>query len=370
MSITPRNRSRSTGSVSGGLHKFGQDFSRTVQCPTETCSDVIGNYPNPNGFTHLKGSWSKSVWNGDNEKPGLSNIKCDNWPFVNANTPVPNYPPVEDDTSTMTKLLARSNPGTASLQLPVSISELRDLPKMLRNAGRTVAGKGANAYLSYQFGWKPLISDLSKLLDITAQTDKQLEKLNRLTSQNGARFRANLGTVTGSGGLGSAVAESQAFFCTGSYSDNGSRHRWGSCRWFPTALAKVGKDNDAKRSLARRIAIGLHPTQGLSNLWEALPWSWLVDWFSNLGDYIQATNHGIAVPSSTACIMTQYTEERRWVIKDPPSWCVLSPPPYATLVKQYRVVKSTAVNLKFNMPILTDRQIGILASLSIVRGGK
>jgi hypothetical protein len=34
------------------------------------------------------------------------------------------------------------------------------------------------------------------------------------------------------------------------------------------------------------LGIGLDPGNISSAAWEAIPWSWLIDWFANVGEYL------------------------------------------------------------------------------------
>jgi len=105
----------------------------------------------------------------------------------------------------ITKTLANTNPNRRTVDMPVFLFELLDLPKMLKSVGedliRLARKKGrppkksdkvtylAGKNLEVQFGWVPLISDLGKMMDFQQIVAKRTEELQRLGSDKGLRRR-------------------------------------------------------------------------------------------------------------------------------------------------------------------------------------
>jgi hypothetical protein len=44
-------------------------------------------------------------------------------------------------------------------------------------------------------------------------------------------------------------------------------------------------------------------------LWEALPWSWFIDYFGNIGDYLNANKNAVGASATNACYMRQIDKE-------------------------------------------------------------
>lgn len=58
------------------------------------------------------------------------------------------------------------------------------------------------------------------------------------------------------------------------------------CRWAPTERCGVPPPPSTINAWARRAVNGY--TIDASTLWEITPWSWLIDWFGNVGEYLKA----------------------------------------------------------------------------------
>jgi hypothetical protein len=50
---------------------------------------------------------------------------------------------------------------------------------------------------------------------------------------------------------------------------------------------------DEMRNFARRLSAGITNHGALETAWELTPWSWFIDWFSNVGDIVAATNNTV-----------------------------------------------------------------------------
>ncbi|DAD50588.1 maturation protein [ssRNA phage Zoerhiza.3_5] len=156
---------------------------------------------------------------------------------------------------------------------------------------RTEIARGAGSeYLNTQFGWLPLISDIRKLANAVKNHSKILQDLkdgsgkstrvgfafpSSETSSNGAStFFLHQG---GNPGLSTAVS--------GVYLRTQTSNTWfkGSFRYLlPASKSQLGK--------AQRYAeyadklLGLKPTPAA--IYNAAPWTWAVDWFTNAGDVV------------------------------------------------------------------------------------
>jgi len=262
---------------------------------------------------------------------------------------------------TVADLLSRSNPSKPIVDVPVALVELRELPDLFRIAGRTVAQKIASGNLNYQFGWKPLLSDLAGLLGVQASVDKRVAQLSRLHEKGGGSFKADVGTVTlpGTKSLwafppgGGTMYVRHTGFC----------RRWISVSWIPSYDPRTEiPDLNQIRHQAFRSVLGL--TVDLSTAWELLPWSWLVDWFSNLGSILAARRNLVGFVPGPCYTMTHTERHSNFELEG--SSVLSHSKPYLHQVVKERVTSGSS-SVSVSVPFLSGRQLGILASLAVAR---
>jgi len=203
-----------------------------------------------------------------------------------------------------TKALANMNPNAPDVDVPLFLFELREFPKMLRDLGDVLRKKISprsipNGYLAYSFGWKPLVSDLLDLFNFADLMEKRKAYLRRL--EHGGHVRRSLGTrtlrdSTVSGGH-QVTFESQAIVRFDLRTHETVR------AWY-TANAKLLTPLPAAsklETLSRDLVLGLSVSP--QTAWNALPWSWLIDYFANTGDLMQAARGGVAFKCTRMCVM-------------------------------------------------------------------
>lgn len=379
MSGTARYRERYTDVYTQLLYKGKPYYSATTHIDVEQCTDVIGDFGNDHTFYHRKRDTVSALKNGTIGNDTIINHPC----TAIAHTP---SLPAWDATSYATTAMARTNPSRPHVQLPVFIFELRDIPKMLKQAGRLyhdaadavkkAAGskraqaKGAGKYLgghylSYQFGWKPFLSDLRKIVAFQSTVERRLQEINRLTSKNGLKRRVQLNQEYASESYPNETISSVAGRVRGTPFSEISRKTWATLRWVPNDNS-IPESQIARANLLKLYVFGLHWSQMSLNLWEALPWSWLADWCANVGEYLQARNNTLAMLSGNVNVMRETKQHTQWAVTEKPSGITLTPivPTVNSLTKERFL--STG-GLTASLPILTGRQMAILGSLAILR---
>lgn len=264
------------------------------------------------------------------------------------------------DAGAATEVLARTNPNKYAVNGPVSLLELRELPLLLKRQGDNIIEHAAGGYLTWQFGWKPLISDLKKLLDFNKLVDKKVGELEALYQRGGLHRRRSFGVVHTDSV--STFTEDSAWGVTLTYNmyARTSIEKWATTRWLPTSLPP--RDKAQLRKQAIRIVYGLELSP--SNIWEAIPWSWLVDWFTNIGTYYSTFNGVVPCVSSTPCVMERKTTVRQFFPINFPSG-ITGGDAVATYQTKTRHLVSPGITA--SLPFLTGRQLSILGSLAILR---
>ena len=117
--------------------------------------------------------------------------------------------------------------------------------------------------------------------------------------------------------------------------------------------------------------LGLNAANVTLNIWNALPWSWLIDYFANVSDYLGANQIGRSAVASRACIMTHrrinYTHGA--VIGKPGKLSgQLTLSPGSVLSEQKtRTIVSPPVLPTIQIPALSGHQLSILGSLAVLR---
>lgn len=164
-------------------------------------------------------------------------------------------------------MLADSVSQMARAALAVKRGNFSAVPKILGMAKKDVVSgaTAANWWLQYQYGWKPLMSDIHQLQ----------EKVHEVFLQD--------------------------YVLTGSKSASASSGR----SWVASGntYSKTGKIS-VKTEIKAKISIpGLHAISswGLINpaaiAWELVPFSFVVDWFMPVGNTIQAATAGVGLQS-------------------------------------------------------------------------
>jgi hypothetical protein len=187
-------------------------------------------------------------------------------------------------------------PAQPKMDLLNSIYELKDLPGMLKQRFTPDLMGAGNYWLSLQFGWLPLLRDVRNFVN-TQRTAQQT--LAQLLRDNGKPVRRRVQLLDDST---STITTGTSFgfhpIQAGNYSKNPrwtqtrteSDRVWASARfryWLPPGPRDVEWTN----SMLRRI-YGLHLRPSV--VYNAIPWSWLVDWFSNVGAVVSNLDAGVA----------------------------------------------------------------------------
>lgn len=221
-----------------------------------------------------------------------------------------NFPPVDDTNLnawlgqfTAQKIVAATAPLRPSVHVVTDILEgVRDIPKMLKHAGDLLLGlwrgptsyltkpqNAASATLAYQFGWAPLLQDLSRLWDFGNAVQKRIDEIGELNSGKTISKRVSFGSFND--GFRAQVSSHSGFgiFISPMASLERQVDCWATVRW---------SLSDWNHNLVRPTWLdGFQSAYGLTGwdlpvaLWKAMPWSWLIDWFANVSDALEVSKN-------------------------------------------------------------------------------
>ncbi|UJQ85281.1 MAG: putative maturation protein [Loecwouvirus pseudonemorishabitans] len=263
-----------------------------------------------------------------------------------------------------TSLAAATNPSRPVVDIPAFLGEAGQLPRLVMLAGSSLLGKLASGNLAYQFGWRPLIADVNKLLSFQNHVRNRVNELERLRDKGGQKSRRELYSARTTGS-GTQLLQSVpvGYVISGAYTDEAEMRMWGSIKWTPDA--DLPSTDEALRRLAIRSVLGLSLEPAA--LWEILPWSWLIDWFVNVGSFLNAHRNTVPASHGGICIM-QYNYAKRIYQKTSggPSWWTNGYAGTLTRERKRRFVQSTSA-ISASLPFLTARRMSILASLSVLQ---
>lgn len=253
------------------------------------------------------------------------------------------------------ELLAKTNPSRPVVDLPIAVYELRELPSLLRREGGGWIRRLASLNLKYHFGIKPLVNDIVNLLNFSDEVDKRQKELDALHN-GGLRRRRNLwsGAITGSTNRTVHSGEKFLIHCQNSVA---TRARvWGFTTWKPDGTRLMKGD---QRALARQAVLGL--TIDFATAWNAIPWTWLIDWCSNVGDVLIANRNIVGAVHGPIQIMELIESTAICTIDHP----AVQKASWELVTKTRRTV--TNVPISAQLPILSLRQLSILGSIGVTR---
>jgi hypothetical protein len=296
----------------GGLGDIGGAFNTTKQYAI--CNDAHYNLYQP----HLSPS-GPNVTASRGTCAGL--LRC---PFQTTGSPLkPAFPSnIASSDSALNTLgataISRVRPTGSAVDLSTALGELwRDgLPHRSSIRGwkdRTdIARKAGNDYLNLQFGWRPLISDITnfgkaalKSRSILDQYERDAGRVVRRSYTFSDIVTAGTETV-----LSTAKVPSSHDGLAGplvpdlDYGGGITGGKWTKQsttsikRWFsgafvyggPSGILPDGALRDTVAEADKLFGLSLTPDV----LWNLTPWSWAIDWFTNTGDVLKTASDMIS----------------------------------------------------------------------------
>ncbi len=338
----------------------------------ETCDDVIGDFGGNHPLSITKRVYAGSLIYQDNTIRKWESMPSGMYDYAPGKpTGLPSL------SSLTTRALAASGPMTPKVNLPLFIFELKDIPMMLRHAGnlllkiRRPSGlspdkEAAAATLAYQFGWAPLIGDLWKLLHFSDSVNRRVKELNGAHSSRGLRRKVNLGSSTWStAGANTLWSTYGLVYYEIPYTATLGHKDWAVVRWIVRDKSKIGKK--FSHSAAFRSALGLNLGQIPITIWKALPWTWLIDWFTGISDTLQANYNMITYRPSRLCVMRTSFNNRSYEQKVTDAKNYLTSGTVHSTFKERFVVASPSSSPYLRLPFLDNFKLSILGSLTILK---
>jgi len=205
----------------------------------------------------------------------------------------------------LSELSAKIYEQTTAFQGGTFLGELRRTIQMLRNPGvslrrgisdflnasvkhtkkvrsrRSADDIIADTWLEYSFGWKPLFNDISEAVNAVKKIRFLPYQDVVLTARGADETALSVGSSNAGG--------TQPFFNGQYYTTSIAEVQYKTCIRLGPELIGIPKQ------------LGLHPVDWMPTAWNLLPWSFVVDYFTNIGDIIT---------SLSAC-----TVNRRWTTK-------------------------------------------------------
>jgi len=290
------------------------------------------------------------------------------------------------------KAWTKFRPGESLADAAVFIGEITDVPRMLKTTaslfgreflsrfGRNPRGYAKNAadhWLNTQFGWLPFISDLRKFYRAWKVMDTWYNNLVRNNGQwvkRGGIVKKDT-SVTEVASYGSALITPALLnftYWNPNYPDKGksritrvtSQKAWFEARYryyVPEIESVVWK----RKALLHLFGVDLNP----ATVWELIPWSWLIDWFANVGDLLNAKSNTSLFNNlaTEAAYMMGTTEE---LVRHDAHFNFLGGPMHLTWeTNLVRKVRKLGGKFGFDLSdaSITARQWSILGALGISR---
>ena len=280
---------------SGTISYFSNSFSQEQVSPGPT----LRNDPL---FRKLPATWSYTIYNrvglndyDSSEKPSHKVRYANGLPKVEYSGCYGNHVPDPtqadfDNSSVLNRALSRLNDQVrGNLDLSIALAESGKTAKMVKNAGKVITFAGnhrppggypvlpklgplrrfsdvthalANGYLEFKYGWKQLLSDVFNVADESIRFT--MNQLQRFSASASDRQESDVVYITSVNGESNVplkvkwVVVRKARYCVKLLIPNSS---FDIARW--TSLNPV--------------SLG----------WELIPYSFVVDWFVDIGSYLR-----------------------------------------------------------------------------------
>lgn len=287
-----------------------------------------------------------------------------------------------------TNFIARTIPTNPVVDGSVSLAELfrEGIPSMI---GTILLKERVNffrslgsEYLNYEFGWKPFLNDLQNAVRAVVDSESILRSLAENSGKDLHRHSFTPETVSPN----SIASWTDVYYPSISNGGDFSPPPWYRISdvsyqktWFSGCytyyFAPETMSEASRIATEARLLYGIEVTPEV--LWNLAPWSWLVDWFANVGPLL----HNVSAFQSDGLVLKYgyVMEHSRRIVSRKNDVGTYSragsnsfPLHYADKFygESKRREKATPFGFGLNATDFTSRQWAILAALGITRAPK
>lgn len=304
-------------------------------------------------------------------------------------------PPSNASSFHVPRILAQANPSRPYVDSMIFVGELRDFPRMgkdiwhqanrlykgmsrrmshrerldraFKNAMREV-GHADEHFVANQFGWLPFVNDVMKYTEVGDVVEKRFRQLKNMQRTGSSSRNVTIENL-GSNSTSTIPLDTVWYSLDATLKRAYSTKVWGSGKFILEENSPIRKADDQElMHLARKAVMGLH-VDG-STAWNLMPWSWLIDWGTNVGDLIESSRNIIGAKSSgSVCVMTRQSYATEIRMKVPPGQTKIRGGNALgyVLSRKREVFKTGFILPEMGVQILNARQSAILGSLATMR---
>lgn len=368
--MAPRTRTRSVTQAKGTWKRFGvTNGGGTYVQSRETCSDQTGpgdNAPFDVDRITIGGGIIDSEQYISENHSYFEDYLCD-YCENHSNFAHPSFSGALSNTAAATIAAARTNPSRPYVDVPVNVFELADITRLLQIRGKSLLGTAGRANLAYNFGIAPLVGDLVKLLRFQDQVERRIKEIDKLVGMTGLRRTVSVETYNADATAVHTV-QSQGLLLDKTFNRSSTLTIKAHCRWLPQpdVSMKWLRTSKAQRALAMKAVLGLK--LDFSTAWELVPFSWLADWGSTIGDYLKAKRN--IIPAQLIGVTVMRHTRSSWRTSGS-SHTTGNGHKYhfdaVNVVKERKLRQTASVAPVAQFPFLSGKQLGIVASLAVAR---
>jgi hypothetical protein len=396
MTRDARSRSRVTRASGSGFYKrtyipnpamfYYEEVVGPFQLGREFCDDWVGGNWTDTPFFLRKGIMPAIYANGSRDQLGIFLHEAVNMPLAVGATARFREPwayadlrPDPISPSGLAQIAASNlNPNNPKIDLLVNLGELHELPALLHDAGalaaklihrQGLAGKSAKQVaavnLAANFGVGPIVQDLITALDFVKAVSDREKLIREMSQAKPKRFRRRIGKETW-------VRTSTEIPWHAAYDTDSNTNKFiitvaGTRQYWYTARARI-LDVPLERDL-HDLAIRSVLGSGLeiATIWNLIPWTWLIDWFTTTGAIVGALRNTIRWQYEGLNLMYQDDYKVTGEFPNLGFTNVNIKNPEGSATVKWRGTASLTTLPQLRTPFLTGRQWGILGSLLTVR---
>lgn len=274
--------------------------------------------------------------------------------------------------------------------------------------GRLKSFRGAGSeYLNYQFGWKILLSDIEKMLQkyleldlIIAQLKRDnLRQVRRSKTLSNVRYSTRSSVPVGhyewpgwtsTAPFGAGPASDPSYPALNNY---GTMEESSFDRIWVVGKGRYVLDHDIRypkgpADIASLLKLFTQEPTPVT-VYNLIPWTWLIDWFSNLGDLVQqASGSGIGTFTADYCYLMRHQSKRtkysylntprfapqyalnnvgNYVARGVKTLPVYQPLDYILIEESKRRIAASPFGFGLTVGALSPQQLAILTALGLSR---